>query len=470
VTRRPVRFARAALAAVGLAACAAPTAHDTPAPRPGGDGGVARPADEPGPRAAAARRPVRELEPALAVQAALAPVEAGPPDALSLELLHPPEDAVVSDAPEAYLAGELDALFGVSGRVDAVLVVDVSASTGRDSGADVDRDRGRLAPPPGAGPGPERRDPDDSILAAEVASARVLLDDVDPRTTRLAIVTFSGLPGEAPAARTEAPLTHDLPVLARTLAAVLARGAAGRTDMAAGLDRAVREVTGAPGAHAAPDPEARKVVVFLTDGTPTLPHESREANERAVLRAADRAAAAGVRVFSFAIGPEALERPVAAVEMARRTGGVFTPVRDPRDLKTAIRAVRHASFESLEIRNLTTGAGPSRIRLGGAGHWEALVPLAPGRNRLWIRVVMDGLEASAERVVHHAPGAPPTFVAPELAARREALRRRQREVDVAAGDEARRVRERWERIRRERDAVRREAERQLKELELRVGP
>ena len=67
-----------------------------------------------------------------------------------------------------------------------------------------------------------------------------------------------------------------------------------------------------------PDASSEKVVLFFTDGRPTLPYDQvfEAENVKAVLRAADRSARANIKIHSFAIGPEALEGPVATVEMA----------------------------------------------------------------------------------------------------------------------------------------------------------
>lgn len=234
--------------------------------------------------------------------------------------------------------------------------------------------------------------------------------------------------------------------------------------MAAGLDRAVDELIGR--GHSRPDPRALKVVVFFTDGAPTLPHRRTEANEQAVIRAAERAAAHRVRVFSFAVGPEALGRPVATVEMARRTGGVFTPVRDPADLLAAVESVRFTYTDELVIRNATLGVGARRIHLGPDGSFDALVPLRSGKNRITIRAVVGDVVAEAERFVHYAPGSARPFVPADLERRRARLRveRQEREVELEAGNAAV-----LEAIDRDRRQLERRAARQLKELSIDVA-
>jgi len=404
-----------------------------------------------------------EMHPAEAAQAALAPRVPGPPEEVELELAFPEDGTIFSDAAEAYLAGQLDAPFGVPGLVDAVVVIDTSRSTARRSASPSVNQKHRRR----RGEAPDPRD-DETVLDAEIASARLLLEDVDPRTTRLGIVSFSGEgeglpPGALAAARTDVTLTRYLPALEAGLRRIQRRGAAGRTHMAAGLDRAVAELTGRGRSRPHPDGEAQKVVVFFTDGTPTLPYDDARANEWAVIIAAERAAAYGVRVFSFAVGPEALGRPVAAVEMARRTGGVFTPVKDPRDLTAAVKSIRFARFDALEIRNLTLGEGAHKIHLGEDGTFDALVPLRLGKNRIFVRAQIGNVTAEAERFVHYAPGAARPFVPGDLEARRLRLVRgeKQLEVDTERGQE--RQVEVFLRDRREAEA---RAARQLKELEL----
>jgi hypothetical protein len=450
-----VRTARLLAALLGLlAGCAAP------ALRPDADPGPIPFAPDP--------RPVTELAPAAAAQEALAPVLPGPPEKVELALGFPDDGTIFSDAAEAYVAGRLDTPFGVPGRVDAVIVIDTSDSTERDSRAGEDEDavlrrvRGRP------------RAAEASILAAELASARLLLEDVDPRHTRLAVVSFAGADPDAadagdasaaPNARTEVPLTRSLEALAAGLERLARRGAAGRTDMAAGLDRAVDELAGR--GLSRPDPGALKVVIFFTDGTPTLPYRRTDANEHAVIRAAERAADHGVRVFSFAVGPEALGRPVATVEMARRTGGVFTPVRDPADLLAAVESVRFTNVDELEIRNATLDVGARRIHLGPDGGFDALVPLRSGKNRITIRAVVGDVAAEAERFVHYAPGSARPFVPAELERRRARLaaERQEREVEVEAGRNAAVL----EAIDRDRRQLERRAARQLKELSIDVA-
>ena len=258
------------------------------------------------------------------------------------------------------------------------------------------------------------------------------------------------------------------------------RGPYGNTHMAAGVDQAVIELKGFQGALSQPDPQSEKVVLFLTDGQPTLPCpvagcEGR--NVHAVLRAAERAKRSAVRVHSFAIGPEALAGPVAVVELAARTGGYFTPVRNPADLVQLVEQVRFSNVEELAVKNLSTEAVSEQVLVNADGSWSALVPLQAGKNRLEVTArASDGAEAREEVTVSYAPGAPAPAIPRELVAQRNRLleqkllelRQETKTVELEAVSRARK--ELALEIEREREQARQRAEQQRKELQLEVDP
>ena len=87
------------------------------------------------------------------------------------------------------IAGERPTAF------DVMLVLDVSGSTEYPSGIDVDND-GKIGQTqrsitPGVGDMPND-DPDDSILSAEVAASKALLDQLDPQRVHIGVASFSG--------------------------------------------------------------------------------------------------------------------------------------------------------------------------------------------------------------------------------------------------------------------------------------
>jgi hypothetical protein len=412
------------------------------------------------------------------------------PRSLRLEIEHPAADAVVGDAAGVFVAGRALSLREERQRFDIVIAIDTSISTSQPTGVDVDGD-GLLGMPH---PGPIRSssdlgstDPGDSILAAEVAAAEKLLGGLDPRSTRVGLVTFAGEPvglgarvtggrRVRRAARAEEPLTSDYKRLHRALAAVRERGARGMTHMAAGVDQASVELLGLAGSLSRPDPDSEKVVLFFTDGEPTLPYLGSESgNVREVLQSAHRARRAGVRIHSFAIGPEALAGPISTVEMASITDGLFTPVRDPGNLVRFIEGVSFANIAEVEVLNTTSGEEAFQTRVHADGSWDALVPLEAGENHLEVRVrASDGAKATGRVTVHHAPGAASPFLPAELVPKHNelleerlaGLRHDRLEAERRRAEEMRR--ELVLEIERERAAALERAARQRKELDLEV--
>jgi Mg-chelatase subunit ChlD len=347
---------------------------------------------------------------------------------LRIDIEVPPEGALIRDsACGVFVAGRALALRGEAHQFDVVIVIDTSRSTIEPAGADIDGDglvgRAELAP---VGSTFEVRcsDPGDAILAAEVAAARALLRSLDPRSTRVALVGFAGaLPDEGrglfrrPPAETLEPLTADFARVERALDALAAHEPDGSTHMAAGIERALGELLGLPGARSEPRGRSEKIVFFFTDGRPTLPYgPAREAdNAREVLLAADRAREAQIRLHSFAIGPEALDGPVAAVEMAERTGGTFTPVRHPADLIEVVGETSFANLEEVALRSLTTGAPAEHFRRTADGAWAGFVRGPAGANRIEVRArASDGVEAVRELEVRLGPEGTPPTVPPDL--------------------------------------------------------
>jgi hypothetical protein len=290
-------------------------------------------------------------------------------------------------------------------------------------------------------------------------------------------VTFAGEPVELVpglrtpvrrAAFTEEPLTSDYKRLEGAFARVRERGAHGMTHMAAGVDQATLELLGLEGSLSRADPDSEKVVLFFTDGEPTLPHLGSDAgNVRSVLQSAQRARAAGVRIHSFAIGPEALGGPISTVEMAAITDGLFTPVRHPGRLVRFMEGVSFAHIEQVRIRNGSTGASVS-ARVHADGSWDALVPLEEGSNLLEVSArSSDGAEATRSVTVHHRPGAGSPFVPVELVAKHnELLEDRLAALRLDRAEAVRR--ELVLEIERERAEALVRAERQRKELEIEV--
>jgi len=300
---------------------------------------------------------------------------------------------------------------------DVFLVVDVSHSTRCASGVDTDRDgtlgtnpQLELLPSGTHPPDACNTDPGDSVLATEVAAARSLLRGVEPGRVRMGLITFSGdvdletglrLDPAQSDAWLEVPLTDDFSEVERGLDRVLERGPHGATNFSAGVRLAITELAGLRGARSRPRPDAKGVVLFLTDGTPTFPiglaENSDEGDVEAALAAARLAHQAGVTINTYAIGPDALTSPVAATEMARETLGSFTPVRNPGDLGAVLQGVSFSNIEDVVVTNLTTGDFSTDVRLEPDGSFSGFVPVREGSNRVRVTALAsDGERGSVE--------------------------------------------------------------------------
>ena len=409
--------------------------------------------------AQAARDARMPVEPAAASTADVLP-HASSKVKVQLEIEYPPEGAVIgSSACGVFVAGRALALRGEIQRFDVAIVLDTSASTGLPAEADINGNGeigkvygGAFGSVFGAG----LTDPGDSILAAEVAAARQLLRGLDPRSTRVAVIVFAGESEErgrggvvifagtpSQPAMTIQALTNEYERVERALDTVLAQGPAGLTHIAAGVDQATVELMGIKGALSRKDPTSEKIVLFFTDGAPTLPYGAQfEAeNVRAVLRAAGRSQYSSIRIHSFAIGPEALDAPIATVEMARRTGGYFTPVRHPGMLADAVETVDFANLDEVVLKNATNGKLASPFRLTADGTWSGFLALEDGANQIEATArADDSTTAQNTRRVRLDRNAPEAKISEDLLVHRNRLLeeclRNLKQVRVAAEKEA----------------------------------
>ncbi|MBW2576905.1 MAG: VWA domain-containing protein [Deltaproteobacteria bacterium] len=350
---------------------------------------------------------------------------------IHLEIEFPGDGAVVSDsACGTFVAGRAMALDDRSKRFDVALVLDTSGSTRAATGADVDGDgvvgmeqRGRISSFFGGG----STDEGDSVLAAEVAAARQILRDFDPRTTRVAVVTFAGGDGRketGPPALTRQPLTSEYARVEQALDFILRAEPHGQTHISGAVDHATMELLGLIGSRSDKLSDSEKLVFFFTDGQPTLPYGplAQSDNTRAVRRSAMRANKAGIRIHSFAIGPEALAGPIASVELADMTGGSFIPVRHPGELSAVVEALNFANLEEVILQSDTTGNPADPFRVTADGSWGGFVKMVPGSNTIRISArSTDGIEAVKRLHVIHEPVAQPLSVPADLGLRHNRL-------------------------------------------------
>jgi hypothetical protein len=312
-------------------------------------------------------------------------------------------------------------------------------------------------------------DPDDSVLAAEVEATRTLLHQLDPQTTRVGVVSFSGN-GRDPGrdARVEAALSSDYARVERALDRLLEAGPNGRTNIRDGIQVAATELAGGPDAFSETRADARKVMLFMSDGRPTLPvPQSPGENARLAVEAAQDAAALGIRIDTFAIGRSATKSPRVPVEMAAVSQGNFTPVRDPQNLIAVFEDIRLAEIERVEVVNSSTGESAPHVLVESDGHFAAVVAARDGANWIDVRArTTDGKESTLRVPVRLIPAATPQAMDARLLARRTRLfedylaELREKSVEIEAERDVEVLRTLQVEIERSR-AEQREAERKL---------
>ncbi|MBM4336157.1 MAG: VWA domain-containing protein [Deltaproteobacteria bacterium] len=396
-----------------------------------------------------AQRPLAALSVGLALFAAglaYAPrANAQDANAVQIEIRSPlPGETIRNKTDMAPLAG-----LAIAGErptsFDVVIVLDVSGSTAYPSGIDVDGD-GVLGEtqrsPISSQPDTPNTDPDDSVLAAEVSASKALLDGLDPSRVHVGVVSFSGEVdpvtqrrlGRGDDALLEQALTPDYAAVKRSLEATLLRGPNGGTNMQAGVKLALRELAGLPGSVSRPRAHAKKVILFLTDGKPSLPFGQANVEDKedmlAAIDAAQLCRVAGVMLNVYGLGPSAIDYPVAATEMAKATGGLYTPVRRPGDIVAMISGVSFANIEDVVAVNLTLmeWAGPNDVLLSPDGSFQGFVPVRPGLNRIRVSALAsDGSRGSKEFDLTFAQQGMSDL---ELTAERDRIRQRNREIQL----------------------------------------
>jgi len=325
---------------------------------------------------------------------------------------------------------------------DVAIAVDVSGSTRYASGADVDGNGlvgVRREPKPWEVWTPlfDCSDPGDSVLDAELAAVEALVDRLDPRRTRIALLSFSDR------ARVRAPLGAPRERFGLVLEQLDDDFGAGATNLAEAIRLATRVLV--EGAAEGPSPE--RVVLLLSDGDPNVPPPAARAADEA-RAAAQEAARADVRISTFALGPGVRRDPDVYAQLAARSGGEHVRVATPGDVLHALPRIDLARVASIAIENRTTARPARALRVRPDGAFDAWVQLVPGENRLRISARgPGGDEVHEERRVWYDDRLPPD---PEALARaKQAIELRTLELELES--EAR-------------------AGRQRKQLELRPGP
>jgi hypothetical protein len=279
------------------------------------------------------------------------------------------------------------------------------------------------------------------------------------------VISFSGemdpvsgrrLSYEQQDAWVEVPLTHEFERVRTVLPAILARGPHGGTNFAAGIRLAITELAGLSGARSQPRPDARKVILFLTDGLPTFPFGTGsvpdDGDTEAALNAARLAHKAGIVVNTYALGPNALTNPIAATEIARITLGTYMPVQNPGEIISFLQGVSFANIDDVVFTNLTTREVSYDVKLAPDGSFSGFVPVREGHNRVRVTALAsDGSSGSVELDLDFQTSG---LTERELALELERIRRRNKELMLLI----------------ERERIQRFREQQRKVLELEADP
>jgi hypothetical protein len=315
---------------------------------------------------------------------------------------------------------------------DLVIALDVSLSTHRPSGIDLDEDgvigslRGvvRSAGPRSLHPRGWTTDADDTIAEVEVEAARALILGLEQRRNRIGIVSYTdrgrvraevGRPGAALAAVDELRISDS------------SMG----TSVAAGL-RTSRELL--QDLPSEPVPRDRAVLLF-TDGKPTAPISEFLGALRAIEEASEFPQR-GIDLYLFAFGPVSEDQARFLLELAGTAEGRLYKVGDPRRLLEDLPPVDLAP-SWLELENVTTGEKGQGIRSTRDGRFDGFVPLSPGDNRIrLIAELADGrLQRWEQTVRYDAPETPSEEqrLATERVVQELRARSGDSEADAAAG-------------------------------------
>jgi len=289
--------------------------------------------------------------------------------------------------PRILLKGRVTPLAFRDPNLDVFFVLDVSGSTRKYAGLNFLK---------GLSPADQRRsfisntghysETDNSILGGAVGATRRLVSQLDPKTTRVGIITFRGT------AELLEPLSDDFAWLQLQLKEVLRAGPYGGTHLADGLRLGIRELAGL--GVSKPRRHSTKIQMLLTDGYPTLPSGGGRAATQAdidvAIKSAGIASKAGVKVHVLGLGQGAPGKPAAAVEIARATGGTYTAVTRPDDIFNVLEESSTVGVTHVEITNETTGDSSARVTLGSDGYFTSVVPVQPGTNRIKVRARTGG--------------------------------------------------------------------------------
>jgi hypothetical protein len=337
-----------------------------------------------------------------------------------VQILSPQNGARISqDENTVLLSGKVSSDSARPANVDVIFNIDVSLSTAHYAGVNFPdlaqlpgvyispgRPRPRISLFEGdANIGPTGEPPRfnlrNSIFAAEIVASRRLLSQLDSKTTRVGVITFSD------DALLRQPLTHDFEQVRKVLEEVYRSGSYGGTNMVEGIRLGIKELLGL--GRSAMVTDAIKTQFLLTDGLPSLPigegKRSTPEDTDLAINAARISGQAGIKVHVFALGKEVVDYPYAAAGIAREGRGTYIPLLRPADLLAAMEGISAVDVQYVQIINQTTGRKATRLRLAADGLFAAAVPLTGGANQIEVFArASDGATKRASVMVYYQPG------------------------------------------------------------------
>ena len=244
------------------------------------------------------------------------------------------------EAPSVELTAPAPGTVVTLGETDVAILIDTSSTTGQSAGRDADGDGTT-----------------DTILRSEVIAARELLTLISPVTSKVAVFSY------ASSSTLRAGLTSNFTTVQNALTAVAAAASSGSPDFSSPLLNATNQLGGIDARR-----EARPILFLFGHGTGGFPTAQ-------VQRAVD----AGVVIHTFAVGfgaDAALYRAIAEA-----TGGVFTAVDDPRDLREVLPEFLAFGVDALALAaeasdNRALAQVAFRVRTAGGAIDQTLVDTA----------------------------------------------------------------------------------------------
>jgi len=379
------------------------------------------------------RSPVQLVVVLLSLTAAFIPLDPARADSSPPGPGAAPEVQLSIDTPQPHaLVGGPSALAFLSGRalafdigtqgLDLILAIDTSDSTDErffEAGSVAVRPRGLWVGLRDVLAQRRQAPPEETLLGAQIRIAQELLARLDPRTTRVGVVSYAGdWDPEIPDSRTEVGLTADFDQVRRGLARIQRRGSWGPTNLVAGLMRGLSELLATTSAQASPRAEVRRVVVILGDWTGLRPFRANPsaATELGALRVS-YAQRARVRVDSVVVGEEARRPLTAALRLAAATRGCVTRVASPADLEALFDEFDYTEVELIQVRNRSLDSPWSTVVRSADGGFATLVPLEEGLNHLQVSArSKNGTVVTRQVDVRYAPSQgrqpiPPRYLA-----------------------------------------------------------